>query len=260
MSFPVNIHGNYGDEKKSQSTKIGSLPLGTRMILPDGRIFAHSRASTAAGLNPGYVCVGAAVSSSAHVANLTASASTGSQTIAVTLTATGAVTADQFADGWIFCNDSGAATGEGYVYKVKGNNSGAVSTTVNFFLDDNDSVKVALAAASSEVGIKVNEFDHVLHRAAGTGAVNMVSGVAPVAVSAGYYHWHQRRGPVAVLSGGTPGIVGMFVAAATTVAGVQAHNPIPANTTVAPVAQALGWVISPSGASADYDLIYLTLD
>lgn len=260
MSFPKIVYRDYGDEKETSSTRIGSLPLGTRMMLPDGRIFAHARASTAAGLNPGYLCVGAAVSSSAHTKNLTASASTGSATIAITLTATGAVTKDQFKDGYIFCNDSGAATGEGYVYKCSGNNSGAVSTTVNFFLEGKDTVKVALAAASSEVGIKVNEFDHVLHRAAGTGAVNMVSGVAPVAVSAGYFHWHQRRGPTAVLSAGTAAVVGMWVAASTTIAGVQAHNPIPANTTIAPVAQDLGWTISPSGATTDYDLIYLTLD
>ena len=258
-SFPVNIHGNYGDEKNTQSTKIGNLPLGTRMILPDGRVFAHARASTAAAVNPGYVCVGAAVSSSGHAVNLTASAAVGSQTIAVTLTATGAFTKDQFADGYIFSNDSGAATGEGYTYKVKGNNSGAVSTTVNVFLADNDSVKVALAAASSEVGIKVNEFDHVLHRAAGTTAVNILTGVAPVAVSAGYYHWHQRRGPVAILSSGTVGVTGSYVACSTVAAGVQASSSGAASA-LAPVEETIGAVITASGASTDYDFVYLRLD
>lgn len=260
MSFAVHVYRDYGDEKETSVTRIGGLPLGTRMMLPDGRIFAHARASTAAGLSPGQVCTGAAVSSSAHVKNLTASASTGSATIAITLTATGAVTKNQFQDGYIFCNDSGAATGEGYVYKCAGNNSGAVSTTVNFFLEPKDTVKVALAAASSEVGIKVNEFDHVLHRAAGTGAVNMVTGIAPVAVSAGYYHWHQRRGDVAALTGDTVGVTGMFVACSTSVAGVQAHNPTPANTTTAPIAQDIGWVINDTGTSTEYEMIYLTLD
>jgi len=260
-SFPVHIYGNYGDEKKAQSTKFSSLPLGTRMILPDGRIFAQARASTAAVISPGLVCVQAATSSSAHVANLTASAATGSQTIAITLTATGAVTKDQFADGYVFVNDSGAATGEGYVYKIKGNNSGAVSTTVNFFIDDSDSVKVAIAAASTEVGIRRNEFDHVIHRATGTGSVGVPAGVVNAAVSAGFYCWMQRRGPIAILSAGTIAEVGIPVASATTVAGgVQKCLPSAADTATNPKEFSIGWCMSPAGASTDYDLVYLTLD
>ena len=259
MSYPVHIYGDYGEQFRAQSTRIGSLPLGTRMILPDGRVYAHARASTAAGVSVGAICVEAATSSSAHVANLTASAATGSQTIAVTLTATGAVTKDQFKDGYIFCNDSGAATGEGYVYKVKGNNSGAVSTTVNFFLDDGEKVQVALAAASSEVGLRVNEFDHVLHRAGGTTEVGILAGVPNRAVSSGYYFWAQRRGPCAILSSGTVAIVGNPVACSTVTHGVQAHDS-DANTSLAPVSEALGYCISPAGASTDYDLIFLTLD
>lgn len=259
MAFPVHIYGNYGDERTAQSTKIGSLPLGTRMILPDGRIFAHARASTAAAISAGLICVEAATSSSAHVANLTASAAAGATTINITLTATGAVTKDQFTDGYIFVNDSGAGTGEGYVYKVKGNNSGAVSTTVQFQLYETDTVQVALAAASTEVGIRVNEFDHILHRATGTGAVGIPAGVAGVAASAGFYHWTQRRGPACVLSAGTVATTGVPVASATTVAGGVAKSTIAADTTTVGDFN-IGWCMSPAGASTDYDLIYLQLD
>ena len=55
MSFPNVIYGDYGDEKVAQSTKIGSLPLGQLMILPDGRAFRHTRAHTAQAMTAGYL-------------------------------------------------------------------------------------------------------------------------------------------------------------------------------------------------------------
>ncbi|KKL16382.1 hypothetical protein LCGC14_2496170, partial [marine sediment metagenome] len=53
MAFPNVIYGRYGDEKVAQSTKIGGLPLGQEMVLPDGREFRHSCAQTAAALVAG---------------------------------------------------------------------------------------------------------------------------------------------------------------------------------------------------------------
>ena len=48
MSYPNVIYGDYGDEKVAQSTKIGNLPLGQLMVLPDGRKFRHAQASATA--------------------------------------------------------------------------------------------------------------------------------------------------------------------------------------------------------------------
>ena len=44
MSFPNTVYGSYGDQYTSQTTKIDGLPLGTKMELPDGKIFRHCKA------------------------------------------------------------------------------------------------------------------------------------------------------------------------------------------------------------------------
>ena len=43
MGIPSIIYGDYGDEKVTSSTKIGNLPLGQLMRLPDGRKYRHAR-------------------------------------------------------------------------------------------------------------------------------------------------------------------------------------------------------------------------
>lgn len=262
MGFPVHVYGNYGDEKDAQSTKIGSLPLGTRMILPDGRIFAHARASTASAAGAGLVCQQAATAAaSARLCyDVAASADASGKVINVTLGGTTAVTLDQFEDGYIFVND-GTGYGEGNMYKVKGNNSGAVSTTVEFQLEYGDTVKVALGAGTSLVGLRRNEFDHFLIRAAGTGSVGIPAGVTTAAISAGWYCWLQRRGPACVLSAGTLSEVGFAVASATvTAGGMQKCMPTVADTTTSPQEYSLGWCLTPATGSTDYEFDYLTLD
>ena len=104
MAFPVLVHGKYGDEKKAQSTVIGSLPLGSEMVLPDGRQFILGRASTAAALSAGFLAAGSVVvtagTSFGIGVSLAQTAAVGDTTIAVTLGAT-AVTADQYKGGFL---------------------------------------------------------------------------------------------------------------------------------------------------------------
>lgn len=257
MSFPVNIHGNYGDEKNFSSTRIGNLPLGTRMILPDGRIFAHAKCSSTAAIGTGLLTIGADIASSAWVYDLGASAAVNSNYINVTLTATGATTVDQFRDGFIFVNDD---NGKGHVYKVASNDSAAVSTTCKFTLEDNDDVKVLLKVGSSEVGIKRNVFDEVIVRTAGTTAVNIPTGVMPVAVTAGYYFWLQRRGECCVRFAGTSAAVGVPCVAATVTAGGVQSWVDNADTTLSPANHEIGYCIQTVAATTEYGFIYLTLD
>jgi len=262
MSFPVHVYGSYGDEKVAQSTKIGSLPLGTRMILPDGRVYAHGRAASGTALGAGLMSSQAAVAGgSTHTSlDVPLAATAGNSVINATLGATTAVTKDQFADGYIFVND-GTGYGEGNIYKVKGNNSGAVSTTVEFQLEDNDTVQVALAAGTTLGGIRRNEFDHVIARAAATASVGIPTGVANIAVSAGFYCWLQRRGACNVLAAATLSQVGFMIASNTVTAGaVSKCMPTAADTTLDPVQYPLGWVMVPVLTGGDYELDYLTLD
>jgi hypothetical protein len=256
MSFPNVIYGRYGDEKVAQSTTFGPA-LGQKMILPDGREFVHAKANTAAALGRGVPIV--AKARAGTIVNLVAGAdlAIGGTTVVITMPATTVCTVvDQYAGGYLSIDD---ADGEGYTYKIKSSNTAAAASTATFVLDPTDGVKVALVSGSSEVILKENPFYLVLDRAAATASVGIPAGVPPVAVSAGYYCWLQRRGVATLLSAGTVAVTGRKFACATTVAGFQAHNPIPADTTIAPVAEAWGTTVEAPAASTEYFQGYLEL-
>lgn len=257
MSFPNVIYGKYGDEKVTAASAIGGLPIGQQMILPDGRAYNHSKANTAAALSIGVPVVEKAVAGT--VVNIVAgsAAAIGATTVVLTMPdTTVAGTADQYAQGLLSINDD---TGEGYQYKIKSSGTAAAASTCTITLEPTDPIKVALVSGTSECILRENPFYHVLDRAAGTASVGAPAGVPPVAVSAGYYCWLQRRGPATLLSAGTVAVQGRKFACATTLAGFAAHNPIPADTTLAPVAEAWGTVMVAPAASTEYFLGYLEL-
>ena len=47
--------GNYGDEKATSTSEVFGIPLGTRMILPDGRVFYYAFSQGAIGA--GQLCM-----------------------------------------------------------------------------------------------------------------------------------------------------------------------------------------------------------
>jgi hypothetical protein len=249
MSFPNIVYMKYGDEKKTSSTMIAQ-ELGVRGILPDGREFVHAKASSAAALSIGAPIVQKAVAGTSVNIAVATDAAIGATTVVLTMPATTLCTVvDQYAGGFLVVND---VTGEGYQYKIKNSGTAAAASTCTFTLEPTDGIKVALANGTSEVTIRENPFYNVLDRAAGTGSVGMPAGVPAVAVTAGYYCWLQRRGPAALLSAGTVGVTGRKFACATTVSGFQAHNPVPADTTTAPIAEAWGTVMVAPAASTEY--------
>src|SRR3990167_11082594 len=118
MSFPNVIYGKYGDEKTAQSTEIGGLPFGVRMVLPDGREYLYGKASTAAALSAGYLCAGSVITAagtSVEFGLVAASAVVGATTIVVTLAAGTAAIADQLADGFLVtASSTGTGIGRNY--------------------------------------------------------------------------------------------------------------------------------------------------
>ncbi len=253
-NFPNIIYGKYGDEKDAGTIQV--YDLGQRMILPDGRLFAYARANTAATIAIGAICSQKAVSSSGHVVSITGGGTTGNATVNVTLSATGAVTKDQFKDGYVLSYKGGTA---GYMYKVKANNSGAVSTTVQFTLYDYDPLVAPIAAATTSVMLRENEFKEVLVRAAGTAVTGIPAGVAANSVAAGSYFWIQRRGPVAIVAAGTVGLVGEPATSATTTFGVQRYL-IAANTATNPCEWEIGRFMVAPAQSTDYAMVCLELE
>ena len=261
MSFPNIIYGDFGDERVSQSTKIGNLPLGTRMILPDGRLFAHAKASATA-LVVGKLYQGEAYASgTGNIKSLAVvTALAGAYTAVITMSATGGISASQYDDGYLFSAAS-TGTGSGYAYKIKSCSTAAAGSTTTVTLYE--PIKVTMSAGTTTVGLRVNEFDNILLTTADTVGVSALAGVTANSCAASYYTWIQRRGPVACFTDNTTVIVGVGVTASTTVAGAVAVWPASAADTAgvrtAKGADIIGECLSVA-ASAEYSLVRLKLE
>lgn len=252
MSFPNIVYGSYGDQRTAQSTKIGSLPLGTVLELPDGSKFRHAQnggTTLAVGL-----LVQTELAEASHDIDLvvSAAATVGATSISATMAGT-VCTLNQYADGYILVNDQ---QGQGYVYRCKGNTAAASVTAARFDLADGDSVQVALLAATSEIGLRVNPYKGVTKWEAGT-VEGQVLGLPPVAVTASQYFWCQTRGPAMALADSTLAIGAMVVSSTTVDGGVTIWAGSAAATTylVRPIGDCLA-----VAASTDYALIDLKLE
>jgi len=266
MGFDSKIYGSFGDEKKAQSSKIGDLPLGARMELPDGRIFVHAKAS-ATSLVAGKLYQGKAYeASSTFIRNLVlADGAVGDKTVTITVAGT-ALLYNVYEDGYLTLH---TGTGVGSTYKVKGN-AQCTSSTCTVTLEPSDPLVTAIQSGTTTGGMRKNEFDEVTLTTADTVGVNLLAGVPNADVSANYYCWLQRRGSCLCLEDDSTLIVGLPVTASTVTAGaVGLHAKMVAHATgidsSSPIAGAreelapIGECRS-VGGSAGYALIYLKLD
>ncbi len=258
MSFSSNIYGeymgNYGDEKVTSSAKIENLPLGVMLRLPDGRLFRHAR-SGGTTLAVGQVVMQAAEADTANWQGLAVAAAVAASAQAISLIIGGtAIVANQYADGYLYVNLS---AGVGSVYKIKSHSSGAAAATIAFTLADGDIVRVAAVAASSKAGLRENEYAKTLLRPAGTAFVGINVGIPPVAVTASYYYWAQRRGIATAKAAATTVTIGEKVSCDTTTAGSVTIAAIVAAT--ASQYNVIGTAVN-VGAASTYVLVYLELE
>lgn len=262
MAFPHTVQGSFGDEKVTSTTKIGGLPLGSRMELPDGRIFRHARVGTTA-LVPGKLYQGKAGEANTIFIKSVAPNAAAIAATSITLTMSGtALGADVYNDGYLITASS-VGTGIGYLYKVKSAATAASTETSVVSLMPNDTVKVALESGTTTVGMRKNEYDSVLLTTADTIGVNTVCGVSCASAAASAYVWLQRRGPAAVFTDNSTVIVGTPVIASSTVAGAVATFATAAADTAGVRygrnVRIIGDVMSVA-ASAEYSIIDLRLE
>ena len=197
------IWGNYGDEKATGETKLHAL--GTRMVLPDNRVFRYAENAGTA-LHAGVVVQAAAATAADDVdVPLGAQASVGDGTI--TVTAAGTIAKDHYADGFIFLNDG---TGEGTIYKIASNAAGTNGNSMVVTLVDGDTVRVATdsTAANTLCGLALNTYKDVI--ISPTTVSNVAIGVSTTSVTADYYCWLQTWGEAAVLANAA-GVIGQHV-------------------------------------------------
>jgi len=248
MSFPNVIYGKYGWEKTETSSQ--KHVLGSRMVLPDGRVYRY--VETAGTDIAGGAVVQAAAGTAAHDQDLVVVAvSAGSTT--VTINTSGTYTKDQYKDGYMHIN---SGTGAGEIYRIKSNTAVSSATGMVLTLDEEDGLATALTAGAGncEVGLSTNPYKDVI--ISPTTVSNVAVGVAPTLLTADYYGWIQTWGPAAVLANAA-GVIGQHVrvGGASTAGGTEDMDFDGTNENE----QLIGVQMLIASAAADYALVFLQI-
>jgi hypothetical protein len=166
------------------------FPLGTRLDYGD-RSYRYCLADSTA-IATGKLCQSGIIEANGDVTDMAVDTpAVGATSMEVTNGSNTTIAADEFAEGWLHVNDG---TGEGYAYRVKGNDAMSTSTAGTVFLYD--SVRVALVAASTVSLTHSKYYGLIIHPSPPTA---QIVGVTNIAVTASYYFWAQTKGPCAVL-------------------------------------------------------------
>ena len=248
MAFPNVIYGKYGWEKVETSSQ--KHVLGTRMILPDGRVYRYSEVG-AADIAGGAVVQAPAGTAADDQDKLVAAVSAGSTT--VTLSQSLTITKDKYKDGYMHIN---SGTGAGEVYRIKSNTAVSSATGCVLTLDEEDGLATALTAGASncEVGLSVNPYSNVI--ISPTTVTNVAIGVAPTLLTQEYFGWIQTWGPAAVLANAA-GVIGQHVrvGGASTAGGTEDMDFDGSNENE----QLIGVQMLIASAAADYALVFLQI-
>ena len=195
------IWGDYGDEKVTSTTADIGNTIGTKLILPDGRVFRYSFSNGAVGAGTGVQSSAAEANHDSDLA-VASNAAVGDKSVSVTLGGTAAAE-DLYANGYIYCNDSGTSgTGEGHVYRIRQHDLIGSGGTGTINLMDGDTIAEALTASHSQVGIVANPYMHVIPSPGGAQTGRTI-GFAATEVADNTYFWAQTWGEAAVLADGT---------------------------------------------------------
>ena len=176
----------------AQGTTTKFTQLGSRYVDGYGRSFYYGYAATAVGR--GKVARAAAVVAAHDNLNFAVAPAVGDRIAKVTLDS-GAITADQYQDGWLVVQDG---TGEGRAYRIEGNEAQATTTgTATIYLAE--AIDTAGAVSEANVDLIYNKYDELLPP--GDNGQNYISVGVPICVGglgASEYGWVQTWGPCAV--------------------------------------------------------------
>ena len=200
MAFPLTVHLGYGQEKVETSDQ--KQKLGTRAVLPDGRVFYYAENSGTAITTAGQIVDGIAAVG-AHDGDLaTAALAAGSLTATTTTSLT--VTKNQYKDGYLFIND---VAGQGEVYRVKSNTAVSSAAGCEITIDESDGFRTAFTTGT-QFGLMYSPYKDIkIIDGDGTMTTGPL-GVTTIPVTADYFCWIQSSGPAAVLSGAVVSILG----------------------------------------------------
>lgn len=271
MSFPVSMEGTLEAVKEVSSTQ--QHPLGTRLVLPDGRVFHYAKNSSTQ-LAVGKLVCSPVVDADENVDlppdSAVTTAATNATIIATMSTASATVAKNRFADGYMLCN---TGTGAGQVVRLRsaydstGNAAGGSSTgaTVAVYFADGEYLSVALDTSSSKVGLVQNPYSDVVVCPQYTtySTANRPAGVPIATITASYYFWLQTWGPVPVLMGAAPYEGELVMQGGTSTGAVGEVTPRGVSTSVDAEGPKLDLpqigVVMSGDADAEYALVYLMI-
>jgi hypothetical protein len=153
------------------------------MKMSDGRTFYYCKNGTQAVSRPGVLMFAEQLVDTEEDTNLASAHAAGSKDI--TFTATGTVTADEYAGGFLYVIDGG---GKGQCHKIRSNEAISAASTGKVYLYDE--IVTALTTASDVVLIP-NPFNGV-NRTSSSKALCM--GINMIPLTASYHFWLQTWG------------------------------------------------------------------
>ncbi len=195
MAFPNIVFGSPGDQFATHTENKCGGPLGTQLVLADGRKFRYAEKN-------GTAAIACDVQSSRapdtnHVLQTAAAAAVGATSVALTLGATAAA-ANLYEDG-LLTVDLASNTGGGYCYGI--GKHAAVASSGVFTVPLKEPVQVAIATTANSVSVIANK--HKLVVIAPTTETGSLAGVAVKPIAANGFGWLQTRGEGVVKGSGT---------------------------------------------------------
>jgi len=203
MSFPETVVLNYGETKAETTDQ--RAPLGTRGVLPDGRVFRYAKAG-------GAITVGALVTGAAPAGNYIAT-SGGVTPAATTFTSTWkyitivtshqsdstAETANTYAEGYMVDPKNGQ------VVRIATHDGHTASSTEqsNFYFEEGDRLSISITGTDQAMMVMKNPYDDCIIAPAAGGAGAIALGYSTHNVDSGSYFWLQTWGPVGAVAYGT---------------------------------------------------------
>lgn len=267
MAFPESLMGTLEDVKECSSTR--KHPIGTRLVLPDGRVFHYAKNSTVI-LAVGKLVCSPAVDADENVDLVPSAAVTTADTEATIVgtmsTAAATVAANRFDSGYMYVN-TGTGAGQVVHLATTGNDAGGSSTgaTVAVYFDDGEYLSVAIDTSSSKVGLVQNPYRDVVicPQYATYSVTSRPAGIPISTITASEYFWLQTWGPCPVMMGAAPieGELIMQGGTSTGAAGEATVRGVSTSATGEGVKldlPSIGVVMS-GDADAEYALVYLMI-
>jgi hypothetical protein len=195
MAFPQMVEGKWGWEQVTTTGK--KHKLGAIMRIAD-TIYRYCSAGEA-------VIAGELMEASVVEGNenddLVVATTGAAGGITVGITFGGAVTLNEYADGFLISNAT-ASTALGWRYRIKGHPAGTSDVTVT--IDHEDGFVTEWLAGTAKAGCFKSPYTSVLQ--SNTTALGQAVGVTVSDIASGSYGWLQTNGPALCLIQGTPGV------------------------------------------------------